>query len=378
MRRSMDSAEERARRRRGRAVTAAEVIEFLEYLAPPSMAVPEEPYGLQVGMPAAPVRTVVVSPLASFGAMSTAASRRNAMLVCAAPLLTRPITAVRQDDPVGSKLAYLLEHRIGFYALPNTCAAAPGGFDDCLAERLGMVPTSSLMPTASEQQYKFGVHVPVPFADAVLEAAAEAGAGRIGKYSHCSFQTRGEGTFLPMPGADPEVGSVGNMERVQEVRLEMTVSQRELQGVVAAVIEAHPYEEVAYDVIAVKTPGPLYGRGRIGELPLHVSLETVLEQVQDVLGATSIRCSRRPEMPIATLAVASGATDGLLWQAIKAGAGAFVSGGLSAADLMVVDNSTTVAIDVGYTASLAPGLQQLAEHLQDTLGQDGLEVVYCE
>ena len=204
------------------------------------------------------------------------------------------------------------------------------------------------------------------------------GAGGIGNYSHCSFQIRGEGTFLPKVGANPSVGAVGRMERVDEVRVEMIVPQRELQGVIAAVLEAHPYEEVAYDVIAVKNPGQVYGRGRVGDLPLQVALETVLAQVNDGLGAPSVRCSQRTEMPISSLAVASGATDWLLWHAVKSGAGAFVTGGLSMSDLMIADNSTTLVIDVGYAASVAPGLQQLTKHLAETFEQDCLEVVYCD
>jgi hypothetical protein len=375
-RRPIDHTEERTRRRRGRAVTAAEVIEFLEYIAPPSLALPVEPYGLQVGLPAGQVRTVVVAPLASFHALSTAASRRDAMLVCAAPLLTEPLTSVRRDDPIGSKLAYLLEHRIAFYALANTCAAAPGGFDDCLADRLGLVAHSSLQPTACELLYKVAIFVPVKDVDRVLAAAGEAGAGGIGNYSHCSFQVRGEGTFVPKTGAKPAIGTVGRLERVEESRVEMIVPQRELQGVIAAVLEAHPYEEVAYDVVALKNPGQVYGRGRIGDLPLQVSLETVLAQVHDGLGAPSVRCSQRTEMPISSLAVASGAAGGLLWHAVKAGAGAFVTGGLSMTDRMIADNSTTLVIDVGYEASVAPGLQELANHLVETFEQDGLEVVY--
>lgn len=376
-RRPGDLAEERARRRRRRIVRAAEVAEFLEYLAPPSLSSPDEPFGLQVGAPASEVKSIVLAPMASFNALSLAASRKQALLVTAAPLLTEPLTAVRRDNPIGGKLAYLLEHRINLYALANSYAAAPGGFDDSLAEVLGLAATSSLKPTAFEPQYKIAVYTPPNAVNAVLSAAAEAGAGRIGNYTHCSFQTAGTGTFLPRDGARPAVGTVGKLERVDEVRVEMLVSQREMQGVIAAVLDAHPYEEVAYDVYVVKNPGVLYGRGRIGELPLKVALDTVLAQVQDALGIESVRCSHRPEFPIASVAAASGVSDGLFWPANRAGAGAFVTGGASVHDLMLADNSTTVVIDIGYSASVAPGLQRLSAQLRNTFGSDGLEVVYC-
>jgi hypothetical protein len=368
--------DDKPRRRRRRSLGAAEIIEFLEYLAPPSLAVPDEPFGLQVGAPSMEVRTVVIAPMASFDALAMAASRRNVLLIVALPLLTKPVMAIRRDDPIGGKLAYLLEHRVNFYVLANTFFSAPGGFDDSLAERLGLAATSAIIPTSYESLFKIAVYVPPNAADRVMNAAAEAGAGRIGNYTHCSFQTQGTGTFLPREGAKPTTGKVGNLERVGELRVEMVVPQRELQGVIAAILEAHPYEEVAYDVYMVKNPGVFYGRGRMGELPLKVSLETVLAQVQDALEINSIRLSHRPEFPIGNLATAAGVTDGLFSRANTAGAGAFVTGGASVQDLMLADNSTTVVIDVGFSASVRPGLQRLCVQLRNTFALDGVEIIY--
>ena len=168
---------------------------------------------------------------------------------------------------------------------------------------------------------------------------------------------------------------MGQLERVEEIRLEMLVPQRELQGVIAAVLEVHPYEEVAYDVYAVKNPGVLYGRGRIGELPLRVSLDTVLAQVQDALEVESIRCSHKPEFPIGSLAAVSGICEGLFWPVNRAGAGALVVGGASLQDLMLAESSATVVIEVGYAASVMPGLERLCAQMRETFGPDGIEII---
>lgn len=371
-----DLTEDRPRRRRKPALSTAEVVDFLEYLAPPTLGSSDRPYGLQVGAMATGIRSIIVSPMATFSALSTAASRKDSLLVTAAPLITEPLASLRRDSPIGGKVSYLSEHRINLYSLSDSYAAAPGGFDDSLAERLGLAATSSLIPTNFEQQYKIAVYVPVPSADTVRKAASEAGAGRIGNYSHCSFNVEGFGTFVPRAGANPAVGSIGKLERVEEVRIEMIVPQRELQGVIAAILDAHPYEEVAYDVFVVKNPGVQYGRGRIGELPLRVSLETVLAQVQDALELESVRLSHRPEFPIGTLAVASGVSDGLLWPANRGGAGAFITGGATLQDRMLAEGSTTVLIDVGFSASVAAGLERLCLQLQNTFATDGIETLY--
>ena len=375
--RGHDVTEDRPRRRRKPSLSTAELVEFLEYLAPPSLGSSDRPHGLQVGALASEVRSIVVSPMGTYNALSTAASRKQSLLITSAPLITEPMTALRRDSPIGGKVSYLTEHRINLYALSDSYASAPGGFDDSLAERLGLAATSALAPTSFEPQYKIAVYVPEAAADRVRAASAEAGAGRIGNYSHCSFTTAGTGTFLPRSGAKPTVGSVGKLEQVRELRIEMIVPQRELQGVIAAILEAHPYEEVAYDVFVVKNPGVLYGRGRIGELPLAVSLETVLAQVEDALEVDSIRLSHKTEIPIASLAAASGVSDGLLWPATRGGAGAFVTGGASLQDRMLAEGSTTVLIDVGYSASVAPGLQRLCAQLRSTFATDGIEILYA-
>ena len=380
-RRQSEAGEEGIRRRRRRAVTVAEVVDFLEYLAPPSLSAPTVPYGLQVGTRLSSLKTLIVTPLPTYSAISCAAAYKATLMIVAAPLVTAPLDGLRWDDPLGAKLAHLAQRQISLYALANAYAAAPGGFDDSLSERLGLAANGVLVPTSAEPQLKFVVFVPPNALARVRKAAMEAGGGIIGNYTECSFQSRGTGTFRANAGANPAIGEVGRLEEVEEARLELIVPERELKGVIAAVLEAHPYEEVAYDIYPLRNPGVLYGRGRIGELPLAVSLETVLAQVNDALALgpdNGARCSHRHNVPIRSLAVASGtgAGESLLWAAHRQEAGAIVTGGVSLTDLMLADGLATVLIDVGFAPSVAPGLQRLVAQLRDTFGSDGVQVVY--
>jgi hypothetical protein len=322
-----------------------------------------------------------VTPLPTYSAISCAAVYKSALVIAAAPLITEPVHALRWDDPIGSKIAHLTQRQVSLYTLSNAYAAAPGGFDDCLAERLGLAPSGALVPTSAESQLKFVVFVPTKDLIRVRQAAAEAGAGVIGAYQHCSFSSLGTGTYLPQLSTLPAVGKIGKLEEVEESRLEMLVPQRELPGVIAAVLDAHPYEEVAYDIYPLHNPGVVYGRGRIGELPLKVSLDTVLAQVNDALELDNdnrARCSHRPGLPIGSLAVASGTGAGerLLWAAHRQEAGAMVVGGVSLTDLALADGGATVVVDVGFGPSVAPGLQRLVDQLRNTFDTDGVQVVY--
>lgn len=370
---SMSSLRVRSRR----TPSIASIAGFMEYLSPSELSSPETPFGIQIGDPAAPVTAAIVAPMVSANAIGIAETRSDALLITAAPLITHPLTAIRSDDPVGERIVRLIEKRVGLLVLPSSIAAAPGGLDDALAARLGLAGTSALRQTACESLFKIGVYVPPEAADSLLFAASEAGAGYIGNYSHCSFQSPGTGTFLPEDGATPTIGTVGTLERVNEVRLEMIVPQRELQGALAAILDAHPYEEVAYDVIALRNPGAPYGRGRVGDLPLPVHIDTILSQIQDALPGVSIRCSHQPSSPISRLAVTSGMSDGLTREAVRSGAGAFIVGVASPEDLLISGSGAIVLIEIGFAASVGPGLERLCDQLSRTFGDDGVEVIRC-
>ncbi len=96
--------------------------------------------------------------------------------------------------------------------------------------------------------YKIVVFVPLDYTDKVREAIGEAGGGKIGKYSFCSFSTRGIGRFKPGEGANPHVGAVGKFEQVEEERIEITCDEKVMGNVVAAIKRVHPYEEIAMDI----------------------------------------------------------------------------------------------------------------------------------
>jgi hypothetical protein len=97
-------------------------------------------------------------------------------------------------------------------------------------------------------RYKLVVTVPLTHSDALREAIGNAGGGKLGNYSHCSFSSKGQGRFLPLDGADPHVGTVGTAEIVEEERIEVTVDDEVLDAVIQAMKKVHPYDEIAYDL----------------------------------------------------------------------------------------------------------------------------------
>lgn len=97
-------------------------------------------------------------------------------------------------------------------------------------------------------QHKIVIYVPLTHTDIVREAIGKAGGGKLGKYSYCSFSTRGTGRFKPEEGAHPHIGKVGELEQVEEERIEITCNTAVVGNVIAAIKRTHPYEEIAMDV----------------------------------------------------------------------------------------------------------------------------------
>jgi hypothetical protein len=105
-----------------------------------------------------------------------------------------------------------------------------------------------------DELVKIVVFVPVSHADTVREAMGKAGAGKIGKYSYCSFTTKGLGRFLPEAGATPALGNVGQLEQVEEERIEVACKKQHLSQIIRAIKAVHPYEEVVMDLYPMLSP----------------------------------------------------------------------------------------------------------------------------
>jgi putative NIF3 family GTP cyclohydrolase 1 type 2 len=240
----------------------SEVIEVLEAAYPPALALDWDSVGLVCGDPSETVESVTVAVDATDAVVAEVPDR--ALLVAHHPLLLRGVDTVAASTAKGALLHQLIRTgRALFTAHTNADAARPG-VSDALADALGLRVEEVLDPVSRQPDLdKWIVFVPVQDADAVREAMFGAGAGQIGDYSHCSWSVRGIGQFLPHDGASPAVGSVGSVERVSEDRVEVIAPSQLRAHVLAAMRTAHPYEEPAFDIVALAPiPGDT-GLGRV-------------------------------------------------------------------------------------------------------------------
>jgi putative NIF3 family GTP cyclohydrolase 1 type 2 len=234
---------------------------------------------------------------------------------------------------------------------------APGGVADALAEALGLTETTGFGPVDAEDSVKIVTFVPEAAADLVAGAMSAAGGGVIGNYSGCSFRAGGTGTFFAGEGTSPVVGSVGDLNREPEVRLEMSVPAARRDGVVRALVATHPYEEPAFDVYQVS--GNLGLIGRVGRVPENATLQTMIDTVRFALGDHGMRVSGDPSRPVDRVAVSPGSGAASIGTAAATGADLLITGDLSHHRMVEAADRGMAVIDAGHVATELPGMRRL-------------------
>ena len=358
-----------------------DVIALLEEWYPPRWAEDWDAVGLVCGDPDDEVRAIVLAVDPVTATVSEAIEGQAQLLVTHHPLLLRGVHGVAATTPKGRVVHGLVSGGCALYTAHTNADAPSNGVSESLALALGLREVTPLEPASAEPLDKVIVFVPGADADAVRRALADAGAGRIGRYDSASFTSPGEGRFRPLDGATPAIGSVGELQLVDEVRVEVVSPRDHRENVLAAMLAAHPYEEPAYDVVELApTDEPARGQGRIGTLAAPTTLREFAEHVADVLPATAhgVRVAGDPDQQVRTVALCGGAGDFLLDQVRRTDADVYLTSDLrhhpaSEFREYLAPRSGPALVDVAHWAAEWTWLPVLRRKLAAVLG-DTVEV----
>lgn len=278
------------------------------------------------------------------------------------PLLFKPLKSLTGSSLVSSMALEMAESGMALLSVHTNLDAARDGVSFALAKTLGLSDVEFLSGL-EETLLKFVVYVPPENAEAVRSAAHEAGAGQIGNYSYCSFSAGGTGHFKPGSLTHPFIGEAnGPIEKVSEVRIEMQVEKWRVEAVLEAVKRAHPYEEVAYDLISLSQQNRNVGLGAIGWLPQPLLLDDFLTWASTRLNNAALRFAGHPSQMIHRVAVCGGSGSEFIPLALKAGADAYLTGDISYHpyfDVLGTDGRVKMAlVDAGHYES-----EQMTEDL---------------
>jgi dinuclear metal center YbgI/SA1388 family protein len=308
----------------------SDVLEVLEGLYPSSTAESWDAVGLVCGDPDAAVRRVLLAVDPVEAVVDEVVEGGYELLLTHHPLYLRGTTSVAATTPKGRVVHRLLSAGAALHVAHTNADVAQPGVSDALAELFDLRDLRALAPSSGDALDKLVAYVPVEDAERLLDALAEAGAGTVGEYERCAWSTTGTGTFRPLDGASPAIGQVGRVERVEEARLEVVLPRARRAEVLRAMRAAHPYEEPAHDVLELATTIGTRGLGRVGELPEPLPLRELTARAAAVLPATAwgVRAAGDPDLRVTTLAVCGGSGDGLLQEAARSGAQAYLTADL--------------------------------------------------
>ena len=354
------------------APTIAAIADALEAWAPPGSAQDYDNVGLQVGDASRSVDTALLALDATPQVLRDAQAHDADLVITHHPLLFRPLEGVTADSYVSNLALRFAEAGIGLYSIHTNLDAAPGGVSFALANRLGLSDVGFL-DGFDETLYKLAVFVPEDAFGSVRQALADAGAGRIGDYEACAFSVAGTGFFKPGAHTDPHIGTAGgDLESADERKLEVEVARWNLGRVLGALNEAHPYEEVAYDLYPVHQSNTQAGLGAIGRLASPLPLSSFLDRVADRLDAASLRYAGIDDATVEHVAVCGGAGSDFIGAARGAGADAYVTADVTYHEFFSVlgtDGTPEMAlIDPGHYETEALTEALLKDWLSDRFG----------
>ncbi|XKF67439.1 Nif3-like dinuclear metal center hexameric protein [Virgibacillus necropolis] len=306
-----------------------DVFREMEKWAPRNLAYDWDNVGLQVGSFSRQVKKVMVTLDVLENVVDEAIKEKVDLIIAHHPLLFKSAKQINTDDVQGRIIQKLLKHDITVYAAHTNLDAANGGVNDMLCDTIGLKNTDLLMESKEEALFKFVVYVPITHLENVRKALGDSGAGHIGNYSHCTFQTEGTGTFKPLAGTNPYIGQEGDMEHVNEAKLETIVQEKSLPTVLGQMKQAHPYEEVAYDIFPIANEGQKFGVGRIGELDQEMSLQELCNHIKQTLDVPSLRVTGDLHQQVKKIAVLGGSGEDFIHVAKAKGADVYLTGDMS-------------------------------------------------
>ncbi|MCX5042641.1 Nif3-like dinuclear metal center hexameric protein [Aldersonia sp. NBC_00410] len=351
-------------------VRLAELIAAMDAAYPPALAESWDSVGLVCGDPDDEVSRVLLAVDATAAVVDEAIAWDAQALVVHHPLLLRGVDTVGANTPKGALIHRLIRSGCALFTAHTNADSADPGVSDALAEAIGLADTAPLDPAPGGSLDKWVVMVPAAQTEPVQAAMFAAGAGRIGDYGECSWRVSGTGQFRPLPGANPTIGSVGDVESVTEDRVEMVADRRARGAVLAALRGAHPYEEPAFDVFELADLPGRTGLGRVGRLARPESLRDFTARVRAGLPETSwgVRAAGDPDAVVRDVAVCGGAGDSLLGTVERLGVDAYVTADLRhhPADEHLRRGGPAL-VDVAHWASEFPWCGQAAAMLQRTL-----------
>jgi dinuclear metal center YbgI/SA1388 family protein len=326
-----------------------DVITELERMIPLQYAEDFDNVGLLVGEENTEVTGVLITHDTLEEVVEEAVSKNLNLIISFHPIIFKGLKSLTGKTYVERTVMKAIRHKVAVYAIHTALDNRHFGVSGILANHLGLLNQKILIPQPKTLR-QLVTYAPEKDAETVRNALFSAGAGQIGKYAECSFNVLGTGTFKALEGAEPYVGKIGERHREKEERISVIFPKHLQNQILQKLFEAHPYEEVAYEILELLNNNEETGLGIIGDLPEEKDEKNYLYELKKSLQLDCIRYSGFRNKPIRRVAVLGGSGSFAIEAAKAAEADIFISADIKYHEFYQSENQMIIA-DVGHFES---------------------------
>ncbi|AKA54191.1 Nif3-like dinuclear metal center hexameric protein [Bacteroides fragilis] len=302
-----------------------EIVSALERFAPLPLQDGFDNAGLQIGLTDAETTGALLCLDVTEAVLDEAIASGCNLIISHHPLIFKGYKSITGKDYVERCILKAIKNDIVIYSAHTNLDNAPGGVNFKIAEKIGLKNVRILDPKESSL-IKLVTFVPSAQAEEVRNALFTAGCGCIGNYDSCSYNTEGEGTFRAQEGSHPFCGTVGELHRETEVRIETILPEYKKGEVIRALLSKHPYEEPAYDLYPLHNSWAQVGSGIVGELEEPESELEFLKRIKKRFEVGCLKHNKLTGRLIQKVSLCGGAGAFLIPQAVRSGADVFITG----------------------------------------------------
>lgn len=324
----------------------SEIISAIEELAPISLKEEYDNPGLQVGDSSIEATGALLCVDVTEAVVDEAIECGVNLIISHHPILFKGLKSVTGKNYIERLVIKAIKHDIVIYSAHTNLDNAYGGVNYRIAQNLNLSNVKILSPLKN-QLIKLIVFVPEVAADSVRLAMLNSGAGKIGDYDMCSYNMSGYGTFRACEGATPYCGEIGTTHKENEVRIEVILPIHLKNRVIDAMLNVHPYQEPAYDIIKLENVNSYAGSGVIGDLNEDIPVEDFLKRIKKVFNVESIKYSSIAKEKIKRVALCGGSGAFLINDAIRANADVFITGEIGYHNFFTAENKILL-VEAGH------------------------------
>lgn len=326
-----------------------DIISELEQFAPLNYQESYDNSGLIVGNANSEVKNILLCIDSTEAVVEEAKKRKCNLIIAHHPIIFSGLKKLNGKNYIERTILKAIKNDIAIYAAHTNLDNVQNGVSRKICEKLDLVNCKILSPKR-ELLKKLFTFCPKAQAEKVRSALFVAGAGVIGNYDETSFNTEGQGTFKAGKGANPFVGNLGTRHTENEIKIETIFPAHLENKIVEALLKAHPYEEVAYDIISLDNFHNRVGAGMIGELKTAMSEKDFLKFIQSKMKTKLIRYTELLNRKVKRVAVCGGSGSFLLEEAIRQKADFFISADFKYHRFFDAENKIVIA-DIGHYES---------------------------